>query len=354
MEKRERIDILVVIGKMGGVEGVVNQTALYLKKTGYTVRVVQLLKGDLSWIDERLERHLVSEKESGEDFEDVINEFVEFYRSTGVPDLVLATTAPFLCGMVKIAQLECGGRFRIGSWLHCDVDTYEEWGLGGIEELKAADFHLAINAKIYRQLCIKADLPRVFRVTNPLNSDKVSYAEQRKKETFAYVGRLDQPKNVAEIVKAIGRMRTDASLLIAGDGPERTNIEKLAERLGVSDRVCVFGWCDNPWERIREAGCFVFASELEASPLVVPEALASGIPVLSANVGDVADWVTDGTNGWIFESGDFDRMADFMEEIASGKRKLPSARQCAESISGHAGERPLRDLAEILERELWT
>jgi len=90
-------------------------------------------------------------------------------------------------------------------------------------------------------------------------------------------------------------------LLIIGDGPMRKNLEKQAQRLGIADSVVFLG--NRPHEEValwmNVADCLCLASRSEGMPNVVLEALASGLPVVATNVGEVPFMIRNGENGFI-------------------------------------------------------
>jgi glycosyltransferase involved in cell wall biosynthesis len=120
-------------------------------------------------------------------------------------------------------------------------------------------------------------------------------------------------------------------LVIAGEGEERSEIERTIEECGVSNHVHLVGakgYTELPYY-YASAGVFIHASTTEQWGLVVNEAMASGLPVLVSNrCGCATDLVKDGENGWTFDPSDEEQMADLMLKIASDEdaRERMSAR----------------------------
>ncbi|WP_345801612.1 glycosyltransferase [Microbacterium sp. AZCO] len=91
-------------------------------------------------------------------------------------------------------------------------------------------------------------------------------------------------KRVDHVVRAFAALRAtrpEAHLHIYGDGAQREELAALAEELGVSDAVELRGHTSDPSAAWAEADVFVLASTNEGQPLVVLEALAAGVPVVS-------------------------------------------------------------------------
>ena len=157
---------------------------------------------------------------------------------------------------------------------------------------------------------------------------------------FVHVGRMAAEKNVVLLLEAFAKLRQArpelaATLLIAGDGPELPNLRRQAPgnvkflgNLHRRDALPVL---------YASADAFVFASETETLGLVVLEAMASGLPVLAAPAGGVADNLRHEVNGLSFPAGNGDALASDMARIAEDsalRAELASgARAWAESRS---------------------
>jgi glycosyltransferase involved in cell wall biosynthesis len=101
---------------------------------------------------------------------------------------------------------------------------------------------------------------------------------------------LRPEKNLPRLLRAFRLVVNEvpALLVIAGDGPERSSLERLASELGLSDRVRFMGYVDTPWTFYRTFDVFALSSDTEQMPLSLIEAMASGVPVVATDVGDVA------------------------------------------------------------------
>ncbi|TLM65722.1 MAG: glycosyltransferase family 4 protein, partial [Actinobacteria bacterium] len=130
--------------------------------------------------------------------------------------------------------------------------------------------------------------------------ERLEIAEGDKVLLFA--GRLGREKNVEMLVRALWHSRrTDTVLVIAGDGPDRGELEAVVEETGVSDQVRFAGYLEGPdmVAGYHMADAFVFASTTETQGLVVGEAMAAGLPVICVDDEAVSDFVVDGETGVI-------------------------------------------------------
>ncbi|MEM7415338.1 MAG: glycosyltransferase [Gemmatimonadota bacterium] len=99
------------------------------------------------------------------------------------------------------------------------------------------------------------------------------------------VGRMERLKGFDLLLEAVARMdpRARPTVVLVGDGPEKTELEQLGARLGLSDRLHMVGQVQNPWGYMAQATVVAVPSRTEAFPNVIGEALALGVPVVAAD-----------------------------------------------------------------------
>lgn len=135
------------------------------------------------------------------------------------------------------------------------------------------------------------------------------------------IGRLIPRKGFDALIRATAaleqRGRTGFEVEIVGDGPERQSLERLAETLGVGHRVRFAGtvsYADLP-ARYAAADIYALTSHAEGMPLVVLEAMATGLPIVATDVQGMQELVEDGSNGYRFAVGDHEALAQRLEEL---------------------------------------
>ncbi|MEA3341571.1 MAG: glycosyltransferase, partial [Chloroflexota bacterium] len=124
-----------------------------------------------------------------------------------------------------------------------------------------------------------------------------------------HVGRLSYEKNVDLLLRAFAHIAGDypaARLTIAGDGPDREALARLADELGLSERVCFTGFV--PHEQLpalyQAADLFATGSTIETQGLVVLEAAACGLPVVAVDALALPEAVHHTVNGFLSPPGD--------------------------------------------------
>lgn len=140
------------------------------------------------------------------------------------------------------------------------------------------------------------------------------------------VGRFIDTKRIDVVLQTTAELRrrgVDASVTVVGDGVERPAIEAETTRLGLQDHVTLTGWLDD-WDTIRglyhDADAFVFASVDEGLPLVVMEAMAFGVPVVSTPAGGLATFLEPDTDALVVPSPDPSLLADAVERVLGDPR----------------------------------
>jgi glycosyltransferase involved in cell wall biosynthesis len=132
------------------------------------------------------------------------------------------------------------------------------------------------------------------------------------------VGRLRHQKNFSgflEVAAALSRRRPEVRFVIAGDGPDRAGLEKLAQRLGLGDRVRFLGFVSRMRELYVASDVLLFPSHFEGTPMAVLEAMATGLPIVASRIDGTAEVLTDGVDGLLVPPGQNQVLAARLETL---------------------------------------
>lgn len=132
------------------------------------------------------------------------------------------------------------------------------------------------------------------------------------------VGELLPNKNQAMAVQMMTRIREefpDAMLLLAGNGPEKENLEHRIAGLGLQDHVKLLGYCTCLEKYQRIVDVLVACSHREGLPLNLVEAMLTENPVVAAKNRGHCELVSHGKNGFLVDRDDSDAMASFVLEL---------------------------------------
>lgn len=149
------------------------------------------------------------------------------------------------------------------------------------------------------------------------------------------VGRVVPVKGQALLVEALaelGRRGVEARLTIVGDGPQLAPLRALAERLGVTDRVEFAGAVgqDEIRRYYERADVFTLPSFAEGLPVVLIEAMATGLPVVASRITGIPELVDEGVSGLLVTPGDVTDLTAALERML----REPAERRAAMGRSG--------------------
>jgi glycosyltransferase involved in cell wall biosynthesis len=133
-----------------------------------------------------------------------------------------------------------------------------------------------------------------------------------------HVARHHPVKDQATLLRgfaAVADEFPDADLLMLGDGPLRGELEKLADGLGVADRVRFVGVRADVPGWLRAADVFALSSVSEAASLTLMEAMATGLPVAATDVGGTPEIVRHEREGLLFPRGDVGGCAGALRRV---------------------------------------
>jgi len=138
----------------------------------------------------------------------------------------------------------------------------------------------------------------------------------REEKRIVFVGRLTSEKRVGDVLRAAARI-PDAIVELVGDGDQREALERLAEELGIRERVVFHGRTSDEDLRaaLTRASVFAIASIAELQSIATMEAMASGLPIVAADAVALPHLVREGENGYLFPPEDVDVLTDRLNRV---------------------------------------
>jgi glycosyltransferase involved in cell wall biosynthesis len=239
-----------------------------------------------------------------------------YARSNGVPTIMFSASHP---GTVK----ERGGI----------ADFYRRWFVRQVNAF-------AVPSNLARDLLLNLGAPseKIFKTPNAIDNQLFSHrsaevqlrAESLKQELgvsgkrlILFVGRLVREKRVDLLIEAFALAKKrgvcHVSLLLAGDGPLKNDLERQVRDLGLED-VVFAGFTEQ--ERLVEyygiSDALVLYSERETWGMVVNEAMACNLPVIISDAcGAAGDAVVDGVNGYVVPAHQAAQLSDAILRLFS-------------------------------------
>lgn len=141
---------------------------------------------------------------------------------------------------------------------------------------------------------------------------------------LVHVSNFRKVKRVEDVIQVFFEILKSipSKLLLIGDGPERTNMERLVRKLNLSADVRFLGKQDAVEEILAVSDLFLIPSENESFGLAALEAMACEVPIISSNAGGLPEVNVDGVTGYICKIGDTADMAAKSILLLSDEEKL--------------------------------
>ncbi len=156
------------------------------------------------------------------------------------------------------------------------------------------------------------------------------------------LARMVSRKRLELLIKAVKVLQTTGNnqchVIIAGDGPERSNLMSLVNKYGLNDMVEMPGWISEDRKALlfQAADIFVLTSDYEGFPFTMLEAMSYGVPIINSKIKSLSP-LREGIDGLLFPAGDFRALSVCIKNIETDvslrTRLSASARTFAEKHS---------------------
>jgi glycosyltransferase involved in cell wall biosynthesis len=207
----------------------------------------------------------------------------------------------------------------------CNGSLCKEYTMSlGYPESRISIGQMAADSESLAKACfaINDDAVKAFREKNGLEGKLV----------FLFVGRLVELKGLRQLLEAWDIAKLDAAFLIAGDGPERPFLEDFCKQHGI--HAVFAGAIDYANIPIfyRTADCFIIPTLQDNWSLVVPEAMACGLPVASSIYNGCHPELVHPENGWTFDPYNIQDTSEILKGIVARKAELPTMGDASRTI----------------------
>ena len=185
------------------------------------------------------------------------------------------------------------------------------------QEDYAAAQKFPLRGKAYYVPGIGVDVKKISSVQVDRATKRAELGIPEDAFVFVSVGELNENKNHRTVIRAFAKTdMTNSYYLICGEGELKQEHLKLAEELGVSDRVRFLGFRTDVSEILRACDCFVFPSFREGLSVSLMEAMAAGLPCIASRIRGNVDLLPD--SRYLFESSDEAALCQLMCDIVDG------------------------------------
>ncbi|MBI5713142.1 MAG: glycosyltransferase family 4 protein [Chloroflexi bacterium] len=157
------------------------------------------------------------------------------------------------------------------------------------------------------------------------------------------VGRLEYQKGadiLLEAVSLLSQRLIDVRLIIIGDGNLQADLATMCESLGIQSLVTFTGFQTDVSNYLMASDIFVLPSRYETMSIALLEAMASSLPCIVTNVGENAQLITDGVEGFVVPPEDAEKLADALAKLVAAPDLRQRMGQAARiKVEQYSGER---------------
>ena len=164
----------------------------------------------------------------------------------------------------------------------------------------------------------------------------VNYCERKMyapygEKLLIHISNFRKVKRVEDVLRVFNKVRKEipAKLILIGDGPERSKIERLCRELDTCGDIRSLGKVVSPEKILPIADLFLLPSETESFGLAALEAMASRVPVISTNTGGLPEVNKNGYSGFMSNVGDVDDMAKNALYMLEDEKRLQEFKENA-------------------------
>lgn len=184
---------------------------------------------------------------------------------------------------------------------------------------KNAQHIISINPYVKEYFGNKISAKQYF-IANPVKDNFFEYEKNEIQGRILFAGKIIPRKGVYDLIKAICLLKDQAkiSVILAGSLSDEkyvkrvkevialNKIERSVQFLGILDE-------DNLGEEFSKCVMVVLPSYQETAPMVIQQAMAAGKPVIASNVGGIPYQIEHGETGFLFECGDIEKIAEYIQ-----------------------------------------
>ncbi|MEM8770741.1 MAG: glycosyltransferase family 4 protein [Pseudomonadota bacterium] len=178
--------------------------------------------------------------------------------------------------------------------------------------------------KIYQRRW-RVDRSRIHLIYNGVDINSFSPQQERSssKLVIGSVGALRREKRFDRLLRIFAAVRSNlaAKLLIVGDGVQRDSLEQLARELQIAQDVEFVGAQTKVAPFLSQMDIYALTSDTEQMPISLIEAMATALPVVASNVGDVASMLSSENSGLVHDLNNEETLALSLLQLAKDKEK---------------------------------
>lgn len=202
-----------------------------------------------------------------------------------------------------------------------------KYSLDNSDAISAVSHYLKNNT--LQHFKIKKDIEVIYNFIDPDVYKRIDCSNiknsicQGGEKILMHISNFRQVKRVPDTVLILNEVlkSVPANLVLVGDGPDRSEAEKISRELGIYEHVKFLGKQHALIELLSCADVFLLPSQSESFGLAALEAMSCGVPVVASNIGGIPEVVIHGETGYVAEFGDIKRMSKYVVELLTNQKK---------------------------------
>ncbi len=195
------------------------------------------------------------------------------------------------------------------------------------------------------------ELDRFGHPTVPRAETRAAWGIPAQVQVVGTVTRLSPQKAPLDFVRAAAKIletHPDTWFVMVGDGPLRAAVEALAAELGVTSQLVLTGLRRDVPELMAAFDLFVLSSLWEGLPRVLPQAMATGLPIVATACDGSAEAVTEGENGYLVPPAQPAQLADRVRLLLSDPDQMARlGRSGKERVAAFGDQRMVEQIADL-------
>jgi len=212
---------------------------------------------------------------------------------------------------------------------------------------------VVVLAKRYKLLLeTEYKVKKVHVLRNPAilnNVEKLDYSSKNRRLKILFVGFFIPNKGILDILDLIVELDAECRYLFqfAGKGELEEEIKRLQVKFPKS--IELIGWVEGEGKRqaYKEADILLLPSYREGMPIVILEAMASGLPVIATDIAAIPEQVNDGVTGLLFPPGNKERLKSCLYQFNDDEFRKSCADEAKKKVEDFALQRVFSDLVSI-------
>lgn len=284
----------------------------------------------------------------------VISQFIDFWRYCNVNRIeiiVIQSEAPIILIFSVLVKIMNKKKIRCVSYLHADARALFPKKVNVFVYKKCIKHFNGIIAiskyvkKTLEFLRIKNDSVKI--LYNGIDTMRLSNSSNKRSsisKRLTFVGRLVKQKGLDILLNSLLHIDNPFELTIVGDGPEKSNLQKMVRNLKLEKKVKFVGPLNNVEDVLIETDLFVHPARCEEGlGIAILEAMSCGVPCVAFEKGGIPEIIKDGVNGFLVKNVDPISLKGKIIEAITIMDKNPdkwqkichSARKTAEQFDVH-------------------